>query len=88
MEIDFYFGWHGLGYYLILSPYCVSDINMKLKKEINEEMNKLWLEYNASIDAFVDSNLEDQESWLKGIMAYKKIEALHWVLETTKKEVK
>lgn len=59
---------------------------MKLKREIEAEIDKLWSEHNSAIDVFVDSNLEDQESWLKGIIAYKKIESLHWVLETTKKE--
>jgi hypothetical protein len=59
---------------------------MRLKSEIQTHIDDLWTEYNESIDSFVLSNLEDQESWLKSVIAYKKIEALNWVLETTIKE--
>lgn len=59
---------------------------MKLKKDIQQEIDRLWDIYNESIDKMVESGAKDGDAWLKGVCAYTRLEALTWVLENSKKE--
>ena len=54
---------------------------MKLEKDIQKEIDRLWDVYNESIDKMVESGDKDGNAWMMSVCAYTRLDALNWVLE-------
>ena len=63
---------------------------MKRKLEIKEKIDSLWEVYNSSVTEVAemswDKDCDKQvmnETFTKGLVAYKQLEILHWVLDNS-----
>ena len=63
---------------------------MKRKLEIKEKIDSLWEVYNSSVTEVAEMSWDKDcdrqvmnETFTKGLVAYKQLEILHWVLDNS-----